>query len=58
MTLALGERCSLPDGSGEFVVEPGGDGCVYGSICSGRSLQIGGIAAERNGDAWTIARLP
>ncbi|MXZ88516.1 MAG: hypothetical protein F4Z07_06645 [Dehalococcoidia bacterium] len=58
MTLAPGERCLLPGGGGEFPVEPDGDGCFEGSLCSARSLQVGGFAAERSGDAWTVTSLP
>ena len=58
MTLALGERCLLPDGGGEFSVEPGGDGCFADSLCSGRSLHVGGFSAERSGDGWTVTSLP
>ena len=57
-TLAPGERCLLPGGGGEFSVETDGDGCFEGSLCSGRSLQVGGFAAERSGDAWSVTSLP
>lgn len=58
MTLEEGERCLIPGGGGEFSVEADGSGCFEGSICSGRSLQIGGFSAERSGDGWTITSLP
>lgn len=54
LELKPGERCTLP-GGGEFAVESGGDGCIEGSLCSGRGLNIQGFIAERQEDnSWRI----
>ena len=58
MTLSAGERCLLPNNGGEFSVDIDGVGCLGGSICSGRAIQIKGFSVERTGDVWTIAGLP
>ena len=58
MSLGTGESCQLPDGGGAFEVEPDGDGCYLGSLCSGESLLVGGFSAKREGDVWTVTSVP
>ena len=61
MVLRAGDSCRIPSDAGKFVkfeVSASGDGCFSGSVCSKRSIRMGGFSAKREGEAWVVESAP